>query len=185
MLLTLYVKGFHDEIIILAETGQAKIEDKETLVFLINLWLNKADPQPHRALELASLAHKRLEHKAGHESLVKETFGHLVTHIADKGHVCQILNSLASVTGPTLAAVEQALAAVADRKYLIVFLIFVSRLAEANAEYANYKIKIKGSDDLLELLLAGRNNAMPAVFKFRDAQADLARLHFVERSTIN
>lgn len=184
VILTLYWRGFHDEIVMLAETGQINIEDKDTLVFLMNLWLGSVSPQPHRVIELATLAIKRTEAKAGHAELVKETFKHMVKYIADKKYLCQILNSLVCVSDPTLSAFEEALKDYQDQKYLIIFLIFMSRLKEAQSLYSQYKVR-NPKDDLLELLLVGRNNSLPASFKIIEADPDLARLHFTDLKANN
>lgn len=180
MLLSLYIEKFHDEITVLVETGQAGLEDKETLIFLVNLMLSGKDPQPQKAIELAALAINRCENEERHSKLIRETFVEIVSKITEKKLLCRILDNLPSASDATLEAFESAiLKDKQDRKYYVLFLIFTNRLTEAaslNQQLKNEGIK-DSMDNLIELLLVGRENSMPATFKFLNVDPDLGRLH--------
>ena len=165
---------------ILIETGQSGISDKSTLVFLINIMLHNGEA--NKAIEVAALAINR---SGSDPALVRDTFTELILHIADKKQICGILDSLTCTSDSNLETFEEVLRTHPDQQFLVLFLIYTNRLAEANQAYAGYLADSHSNVPLIELLLRGRENAMPAAMKFLQPAPDLSRLHYPDARGCN
>jgi hypothetical protein len=176
ILLTLYVHGFHDELFALLEAGQAGTEKPNVLGFLLNLMVQNKDVAS--AFSVASIVFGQQESPI---TEVLSAFKPLVKEIIDKNLAAGIFDQLAALPTKSKAAVEEVMRSAQDSQCYILFLIYTGRLAEAAELYKKRKDKVP----MIEFLLVGRNNSMPASYKFLTQDRSLAGLHYPDAQLCN
>lgn len=180
VLLTLYAYGFLDELFALLEAGEAGTEHPEVLGFLLDLMVRNKDVVS--AFSVASIVFGQLDQPI---QTALEAFKPLIGQIIEKQMAAPIFDRLAALPVQSLAAVEEVMRSSNDPRYLqclILFLIYTARLTEAAELYREWK---GPPNPLIELLLQGRNNSMPAIYKIAGRDSSLARLHYPDASLCN
>ena len=179
ILLTLYTYGFNDEIIFYIHSDHSGISDKDTFDFFTRLMVSNNDAS--RVFFLISLLTS--EHMLDLSKSV-DTFKPLIEEIIEKGLASAIFKNLVGMPEKGKAAFEDLMKSSRHKDCYILFLIYTSRLQEASDAYDTFRQKSGHPNALIELLLKGRDNSMPADFKLTH-QGEHASYHYADASMCN
>lgn len=180
MLLTLYTYGFNDEIVFYIHSDHSGITEKDTFDFITKLMVSNNDAS--RVFFLISLLTS--EHMLDLSKAVA-TFRPLLDELIDKKLVSAIFKNLVGMPEQGKAAVESLMQSSPHKECYVLYLIYTSRLQEANEEYQKWKSTGGQGHALVEFLLKSRDNAMPADFKFLYPSQPTASLHYPDAELCN
>lgn len=153
----------------ISQFGRA--EDKK-LPLVVNMMVSIDEPQAAFSFVKSIINNLKPEEKIA-------AFTDLLRSLIARNHVNISIIKVFTIFDASLDPIDQEMLASVlqklDIRYYILYLIHKNKLELASKVYESYLTKSK-KVDLIEVLLHGRNNALPDLFKFIEANPDYGRL---------